>query len=72
MIDTICGVGSATSARPVSRLPVTTLTVAAGRNSLAISASSSEDDGVESLGFRTTALPAASAGASFQIAIIIG
>jgi hypothetical protein len=66
------GVGCSTSIRPVSRSPVTTLKVPAGRNSAAISASSRVVSGVVSLGLRTTVLPAASAGAIFQTAIIIG
>ena len=57
---------------PVSRPPVMTLNVPAGRNSEAISARSRVVSGVVSLGLRTTVLPAASAGAIFQIAIIIG
>jgi hypothetical protein len=69
---TSCGVGCSTSARPVSRSPVTTLSTPAGRNSAAISAISSAVSGVVSLGLRTMVLPAASAGAIFQIAIIIG
>ena len=44
----------------------------AGRNSAAISASSVVEAGVVSLGLSTTVLPAAIAGANFQIAIIIG
>jgi hypothetical protein len=51
---------------------VTTLKVPAGKQSAANSASSSVVSGVVSLGLRTTVLPAASAGAIFQIAIIIG
>ena len=43
-----------------------------GRNSAAISASSSVDTGVVSDGLSTTVLPAAMAGANFQTAIIIG
>ena len=72
VIDTICGVGCWTRARPVSRSPVTTLSTPGGRNSEAISASSSVVSGVVSLGLSTTALPAAIAGANFQTAIIIG
>jgi hypothetical protein len=49
-----------------------TLRTPAGRNSDAISASLSVVSGVVSLGLRTTALPAAIAGANFQTAIIIG
>jgi hypothetical protein len=41
-------------------------------DSEAISASSSVVSGVVSLGLRTTVLPAARAGAIFQIAIIMG
>jgi len=57
---------------PVSRSPVTTLNTPGGRNSAAISASSRLETGVVSEGLRTTVLPAASAGANFQTAIIIG
>ena len=49
-----------------------TLRTPGGRNSDAISASSSVLTGVVSDGFSTTALPAASAGAIFQITIISG
>ena len=49
-----------------------TLNTPGGRNSAAISASSSVDTGVVSEGLSTTALPAAMAGANFQTAIIIG
>ena len=69
---TIAGVGCTTIARPVSRSPHTTLSTPGGRNSAAISASSNVDAGVVSLGLSTTVLPAAIAGANFQIAIIIG
>ncbi len=72
MIDTIDGVLCDTTARPVSRSPQTTLNTPGGRNSAAISAISVDDTGVVSLGLSTTQLPAASAGAIFQIAIIIG
>ena len=72
VIATSAGVGCSTSARPVSRSPVTTLKTPAGRNSEASSASSSVVSGVVSDGLSTTVLPAASAGAIFQIAIIIG
>ena len=61
-----------TMARPVSRSPQTTLNTPGGRNSAAISASSVVVAGVVSDGFSTTVLPAASAGANFQTAIIIG
>ncbi len=72
VIDTSCGVGCATSERPVSRSPQTTLNTPGGRYSAAISASSSVDTGVVSDGLSTTVLPAASAGAIFQTAIISG
>jgi hypothetical protein len=49
-----------------------TLKTPGGRNSAAISASSGVVAGVVSLGFRTTVLPAAMAGANFHTAIIIG
>ena len=72
VIATICGVLCSTSARPVSRSPQTTLRTPGGRNSWAISASSVERAGVVSLGLRTIVLPAASAGAIFQIIISSG
>ena len=52
----------ATSARPVSRSPHTTLSTPGGRNSAAISAISSVVTGVVSDGLSTTVLPAAIAG----------
>ena len=55
-----------------SRSPVITLSTPAGKNSAAISASISVVTGVVSEGLSTTVLPAASAGASFQTAIISG
>ena len=70
--DTIAGVSCSTIARPVSRSPQMTLNTPGGRNSAAISASSAVVAGVVSLGFSTTVLPAASAGANFHTAIIIG
>ena len=70
--DTIAGVSCSTIARPVSRSPHTTFNTPGGRNSAAISARSPVVAGVVSLGFSTTALPAAIAGANFQTAIIIG
>ncbi len=72
VIDTIAGVRCETTARPVSRSPHTTLNTPGGRNSAAISAIRAVDTGVVSLGLSTTQLPAASAGANFQTAIIIG
>jgi hypothetical protein len=68
----IAGILLSTSARPVSRSPHTTLNTPAGKNSWATSASSSVDSGVVSEGLSTTVLPAASAGAIFQIAISSG
>ena len=72
VMETICGTGWATSARPVSRSPHTTLKTPGGKNSWAISASSDVEAGVVSLGLSTIVLPAASAGPIFQIAIISG
>jgi hypothetical protein len=72
VIETICGVGCETRARPVSRSPQTTLRTPGGRNSAASSANSSVEAGVVSEGLSTTVLPAASAGAIFQMAIISG
>ncbi len=70
--DTIAGVSCSTIPRPVSRSPQMTLNTPGGRNSAAISASSTVVAGVVSLGFSTTVLPAAIAGANFHTAIIIG
>ena len=72
VIETSCGVGCSTTARPVSRSPHTTLKTPGGRNSWAISANSVVDAGVVSEGLSTIVLPAASAGAIFQIIIISG
>jgi hypothetical protein len=72
VIDTSCGVRCETRVRPVSRSPQTTLKTPGGKNSAAISASSSVDTGVVSDGLSTTVLPAARAGAIFQTAIISG
>ena len=72
VIDTICGIGCSTSARPVSRSPVTTFMTPGGKNSLHSSPSSRVDAGVVSDGLMTSVLPAARAGAIFQIAIISG
>ena len=68
----MAGVLWLTTARPVSRSPHTTLNTPRGKNSDAISAMRAVLTGVVSLGLRTTQLPAASAGAIFQTAIIIG
>jgi hypothetical protein len=56
----------------VSALPLTTLNTPAGRISPAISASRTVERGVVSLGLSTIVLPAASAGAIFQMAIANG
>ncbi len=72
VMATIWGVLCATSARPVSRSPQTTLSTPGGRNSWQISASRVELAGVVSLGLRTMVLPPARAGAIFQIIIISG
>ena len=72
VIDTIAGVGCATSAAPVSRSPQTTLKTPGGRNSAISSAIQTVLAGVVSDGLSTIALPAASAGAHFHVAIIIG
>ena len=60
VIDTICGVGCSTSARPVSRSPQMTLKTPGGRNS-AVDArpSAAVETGVVSDGLSTTVLPAA-------------
>ena len=52
--------------------PVITFKTPFGKISAASSASASAVSGVWDAGFNTTVLPAASAGASFQIAIISG
>jgi hypothetical protein len=72
VIETSCGTGCSTRARPVSRSPHTTLNTPGGRNSWAIWANSVVEAGVVSDGLSTTQLPAASAGAIFQIIIING
>ena len=72
VIDTICGVGWATTAAPVTRSPQTTLSTPGGKCRAAISASITVLTGVVSLGLITTVFPAAIAGQNFQIAIIIG
>ena len=72
VIDTISGVGCATTAAPVSRSPQTTFSTPGGKCLAAISASITVVTGVVSLGLITTVLPAAMAGQNFQIAIIIG
>ena len=56
----------------MSRSPQITLNTPGGRNWLISSAISSVEAGVVSDGLSTIVLPAASAGAHFQTAIIIG
>ena len=64
---------SRTSAAPVSPRPVATWNTPSGRpHSASISAISSEVSGVTSEGFRTTALPAASAGMQSPKELISG
>ena len=61
------------SASPVGRPgPITTFRTPGGSTSAASSAKRTVVIGVVSAGFSTTVLPAASAGANFQIAIISG
>jgi len=72
VMDTIRGISWLTRDRPVAALPQITLNTPGGRNSAAISAIIRVLTGVVSDGLSTTALPAASAGANFQTAIIIG
>ncbi len=72
VIDTMAGVGCSTSALPLSRSPHTTLSTPGGRCSATISARSRVETGVVSEGLSTIVLPAASAGAHFQTAIIMG
>ena len=72
VMATMLGVRCSTSSRPVSRSPVTTLSVPAGRNSEASSARRRVLSGVVSLGLRTTVLPAASAGPIFHTAMRSG
>jgi hypothetical protein len=71
--DTIATSGWRTSGAPASSpWPKTTFRTPAGRCSAQVSASIAAVIGVCSLGFRTTVLPAASAGPIFQIAIMSG
>ena len=69
---TMSGRACETSARPVVRSPQMTFSTPGGRTSAATSPSSSVDAGVVSDGLSTTVLPAARAGAIFQIAIMSG
>ena len=71
--ETMATSGWATMPAPTGTpSPVITFTTPDGKISEMYSASMSVVSGVCSEGFRTTVLPAASAGASFQTAIIIG
>ena len=72
VIDTICGIGCAVRAAPVSRSPQTRLQTPGGKMSCIFSTIQYDDAGVVSEGLRTTVLPAASAGANFQTDIIMG
>ena len=73
VIATICGVLCSTSAPAGVAVAAHDVEHARRQELLASSASSVEDcAGVVSLGLRTTVLPAASAGAIFQIIIISG
>jgi hypothetical protein len=70
VIDTIRTLGCPTSSSPISEPdPARTLTTPSGRCSARISAKRSADSGVRIEGFRTTVLPVASAGPSFQLAM---
>ena len=60
--------GSSMSGSPMSApVPVTTFTTPAGRSFQAVSHKRKVDSGVSSLGLMTTVLPAAIAGATFQV-----
>ena len=73
VIETMRTLGCPTSASPMSAPePDRTLTTPGGRISAAISAKASADSGVRADGLRTTVLPAASAGPSFQLAMYRG
>ena len=72
-VKAILSTSAATSAAPVAPSPVTMFTTPAGRpTSWQISAKARAVRGVYSAGFRTTVLPAASAGATFQASISSG
>lgn len=72
VMEAIAGTLCSTIVRPVSRSPQTTLKTPLGATAPMISAISTVEAGVVSEGLRTTVLPAASAGANFHTAIIIG
>ncbi len=71
--ETMSTSGCVTSRAPVGwPWPQMTFMTPGGNSSAAISASFSDVTGVVSAGLRTSVQPVASAGPSFQIAIIIG
>lgn len=77
VIEAIAGVLCSTIRRPVSRSPQMTLKTprewpSSSSTPPMISAISTVEAGVVSEGLRTTVLPAASAGANFHTAIIMG
>ena len=72
VIDTISGVGWATTAAPGITVAANDIEHPGREVPAAISASITVVTGVVSLGLITTVLPAAMAGQNFQIAIIIG
>jgi len=72
-VKAILSTSASTSAAPAAPSPVTILTTPFGRpTSAQISAKARAVSGVCSAGFRTTVLPAASAGAIFQASIRSG
>ena len=72
VIDTITGILCDTNAAPVSRSPQTRFVTPVGKISCIFFTIHSADAGVVSEGLSTTVSPAASAGANFQTAIIMG
>ena len=72
VIDTITGIGCETKAAPVSRSPQTRFVTPLGKISCIFFTIHTDEAGVPSDGLSTTVLPAASAGANFQTAIIMG
>jgi hypothetical protein len=72
-METIRTVGWVTSASPISAPePDRTLTTPSGKTSASVSAKASAVSGVRADGLRTTVLPVASAGPSFQVAMYSG
>lgn len=71
-VNATMSTGDSTSSRPVRRSPGSDWSTPSPRVRAACSASSSSVSGVVSAGFTTTVLPAASAGAQRQAAIISG